>query len=201
MPLWRRTKGSDTYRITTARKSIPDDQAARVRGYVISMSIRIVCFLLAAVTSGWVRWTLVACALVIPYIAVVYANGGREPTAIPPTRCDRARARVARQFSEATTSRCLIGHREVAGGEWQDRTVSLTNPGVVVANRTYRVTEIVGTSTDSLEDAVQNGVGRAAETLRHLDWFEVTEIRGQIDGCNVKHWQVGMKVGFRLEDS
>jgi len=84
VPLWRRTKGSDTYRITTARKSIPDDQAARVRGYVISMSIRIVCFLLAAVTSGWVRWTLVACALVIPYIAVVYANGGREPTGDPP---------------------------------------------------------------------------------------------------------------------
>jgi flavin-binding protein dodecin len=72
---------------------------------------------------------------------------------------------------------------------------------VIVANRTYRVTEIVGTSTDGLEDAVQNGVGRAAETLRHLDWFEVTEIRGQIDGSHVKHWQVGMKVGFRLEDS
>jgi hypothetical protein len=84
VPGWRRTKTSDTYRITTARKSIPDDQATRVRGYVISMSIRIVCFLLAAVTSGWVRWTLVAGALVIPYIAVVYANGGREPTADPP---------------------------------------------------------------------------------------------------------------------
>jgi len=70
-----------------------------------------------------------------------------------------------------------------------------------VANRTYRVTEIVGTSTDGLEDAVRNGIGRAAETLRHLDWFEVTEIRGQVDGGNVKHWQVGVKIGFRLEDS
>jgi flavin-binding protein dodecin len=73
--------------------------------------------------------------------------------------------------------------------------------GVPVANRTYRVTEIVGTSTDGVEDAVRNGVKRASETLRHLDWFEVTEVRGQIDGSEVRHWQVGMKIGFRLEDA
>jgi flavin-binding protein dodecin len=70
-----------------------------------------------------------------------------------------------------------------------------------VANRTYRVTEIVGTSTDSVDDAVRNGIKRASETLRHLDWFEVTQVRGQIDGHEVKHWQVGVKIGFRLEDS
>ena len=70
-----------------------------------------------------------------------------------------------------------------------------------MANRTYRVTEIVGTSTEGIDDAVQNGLRRAGETLRHLDWFEVTQIRGQVDDGGVKHWQVGMKVGFRLEDS
>jgi dodecin len=70
-----------------------------------------------------------------------------------------------------------------------------------VANRTYRVTEIVGTSTEGVDDAVRNGVARASQTLRHLDWFEVTQIRGQIDDSNVRHWQVGMKLGFRLEDS
>jgi len=70
-----------------------------------------------------------------------------------------------------------------------------------VANRTYRLTEIVGTSTESMEDAVRNGISRASETVRHLDWFEVTEVRGQIDGSNVRHWQVGLKVGFRLEDA
>jgi len=70
-----------------------------------------------------------------------------------------------------------------------------------VTNRTYRVTEIVGTSPTSLEDAVRNGVNRAAETLRHLDWLEVTEIRGQIVDGEVQHWQVGVKIGFRLEDS
>jgi flavin-binding protein dodecin len=68
-------------------------------------------------------------------------------------------------------------------------------------NRTYRVTEIVGTSSDGLDAAVANGIARAAATLRHLDWFEVTEIRGQIVGGAVQHWQVGMKIGFRLEDA
>ena len=70
-----------------------------------------------------------------------------------------------------------------------------------MADRTYRLTEIVGTSTESMEAAVRNGVSRASETLRHLDWFEVTEVRGQIDGGEVRHWQVGMKIGFRLEDA
>ena len=70
-----------------------------------------------------------------------------------------------------------------------------------MANRTYRVTEIVGTSTEGVDDAVRNGVARASQTLRHLDWFEITQIRGQIDESSVRHWQVGMKLGFRLEDS
>ena len=68
-------------------------------------------------------------------------------------------------------------------------------------NRTYRVTEIVGTSTDGVDAAVSNGIARAGGTLRHLDWFEVTEIRGQIVDGAVQHWQVGMKLGFRLEDA
>lgn len=68
-------------------------------------------------------------------------------------------------------------------------------------NRTYRVTEIVGTSTEGLDQAIRNGVGRAAETLRHLDWFEVTEVRGHLVDGQIEHIQVGMKVGFRLEDS
>ncbi|MFW6203920.1 MAG: dodecin [Actinomycetota bacterium] len=68
-------------------------------------------------------------------------------------------------------------------------------------NRTYRVTELVGTSTTGVDDAISNGIGRAAQTLRHLDWFEVTEIRGYIVNGQIEHYQVGMKVGFRLEDS
>jgi flavin-binding protein dodecin len=70
-----------------------------------------------------------------------------------------------------------------------------------VTDRTYRVTEIVGTSPESIDAAVRNGVRRAGETLRHLDWFEITEVRGQIVDGEVAHFQVGLKVGFRLEDS
>ncbi|MFI5674415.1 dodecin [Streptomyces cellulosae] len=70
-----------------------------------------------------------------------------------------------------------------------------------MSNHTYRVTEIVGTSPESVEQAVRNGISRASQTLRNLDWFEVTEVRGQIEDGQVAHWQVGLKVGFRLEES
>jgi dodecin len=66
-------------------------------------------------------------------------------------------------------------------------------------SHTYRVTEIVGTSSESIDDAIKGAVGRAAETLRGLDWFEVTEIRGHIEDGAVGHVQVGLKVGFRLD--
>lgn len=69
-----------------------------------------------------------------------------------------------------------------------------------MANRTYRVSEIVGTSTSGTDDAITNGIARAEQTLRNLDWFEVVGVRGQIVGGSVAHYQVTMKVGFRLED-
>lgn len=69
-----------------------------------------------------------------------------------------------------------------------------------MASHTYRVTELVGTSDVGLEEAIRNGLGRAAQTLRHLDWFEVTQIRGHVEGGDVQHFQVGLKVGFRMED-
>jgi dodecin len=73
--------------------------------------------------------------------------------------------------------------------------------GADMSNRTYRVSEIVGTSDVGVDEAVRNGIARAAETLRHLDWFEVTQVRGHIVDGRVEHYQVGMKIGFRLEDS
>jgi dodecin len=69
-----------------------------------------------------------------------------------------------------------------------------------MTNHTYRVTEIVGTSPDGIEPAIRNAVARAGETLRNLDWFEITQVRGQIEGSEIAHWQVGLKVGFRLEE-
>jgi hypothetical protein len=68
-----------------------------------------------------------------------------------------------------------------------------------MADHTYRVTEIVGSSPESVQQAIRNGVDRASQTLRNLEWFEVTEIRGQIADGAVAHFQVGMKLGFRLE--
>ena len=69
-----------------------------------------------------------------------------------------------------------------------------------MTDRTYRITEIVGTSPEGITEAVDNGIKRAGQTLRHLDWFEVTGIRGQISDTDVSHYQVTMKIGFRLED-
>ncbi|HEX6074942.1 MAG TPA: dodecin [Micromonosporaceae bacterium] len=64
----------------------------------------------------------------------------------------------------------------------------------------YRVTEIVGSSPNSIDEAIRNAIVRAGATLRHLDWFEVTETRGHIENGQVGHFQVTLKVGFRLED-
>jgi flavin-binding protein dodecin len=69
-----------------------------------------------------------------------------------------------------------------------------------MTSRTYRVTEIVGTAPESVDAAIKNGIARAAKSLRHIDWFEVTEVRGHVLDGQVEHFQVGLKVGFRLED-
>jgi flavin-binding protein dodecin len=68
-----------------------------------------------------------------------------------------------------------------------------------MSRHVYSVTEVYGSSPDSLDDAIRNAVATAAGTLRHLEWFEVTEIRGHIDGNKVDHFQVGVKLGFRYE--
>lgn len=69
-----------------------------------------------------------------------------------------------------------------------------------MSNRTYRLTEIVGTSPEGVDAAIRNGVHRASQTIRHVDWFEVTNVRGHVVDGEVDHFQVTMKVGFRLED-
>jgi flavin-binding protein dodecin len=67
-------------------------------------------------------------------------------------------------------------------------------------NRTYVVNEVVGTSDQDVNSAIRNGIKRASQTLRNLDWFEVVEVRGAILDGEVAHYQVTMKVGFRLEE-
>ena len=67
-------------------------------------------------------------------------------------------------------------------------------------DNTYKVTEIVGTSAKGVDEAIENGVKKAAQTLRNLDWFEVVGVRGHLADGAVGHYQVTMKVGFRIDD-
>jgi flavin-binding protein dodecin len=69
-----------------------------------------------------------------------------------------------------------------------------------MSNRTYRVTEIVGTSEEGVDQAIRNGIARASQTLRHLDWFEVTQVRGQVVDGAPQHFQVSAS-GSRTPDA
>ena len=63
----------------------------------------------------------------------------------------------------------------------------------------YKKVEIVGSSPNSLQEAIENGVAKAAETLHNLRWFEVVETRGQLDDGQIAHWQVTLKIGFTID--
>mgnify|MGYP006311957511 CR=1 FL=1 len=63
----------------------------------------------------------------------------------------------------------------------------------------YKKIELTGSSTKGIQDAIENAVAHAAKSVRKLDWFEMTEIRGHIDDGEIQHWQVTVKIGFRLE--
>lgn len=69
-----------------------------------------------------------------------------------------------------------------------------------MTDHTYAVSSIVGTSSQDLSHAITNAIERASRTLRHLDWFELAEVRGAIEDGRVGQYQVTLKVGFRLED-
>ena len=64
----------------------------------------------------------------------------------------------------------------------------------------YKSLELTGSSTVSIDDAVSSAIKRAAKTIRNLRWFEVQQVRGQIENDEVAHWQVSMKVGFALDE-
>jgi flavin-binding protein dodecin len=68
-----------------------------------------------------------------------------------------------------------------------------------MSHSVYSVSEVVGSSTESIDDAVKGAISRAAQTLHNLDWFEVAEIRGRIEDGTC-HFQVRVKVGFRLDE-
>jgi dodecin len=69
-----------------------------------------------------------------------------------------------------------------------------------VSEHVYRITEVVGSSPESVQHAISNGVARVARTVRNVEWFEVTELRGHVTDGAIDAYQVGLKVGFRLEE-
>ncbi len=69
-----------------------------------------------------------------------------------------------------------------------------------MSEHVYKVVELVGSSATSIEDAVQAAITRANQTLRNLRWFEVLETRGQVEDGKILHYQVTLKVGFKMED-
>lgn len=69
-----------------------------------------------------------------------------------------------------------------------------------MSDHVYKVIELVGSSTAGTDDAIRNAISRASHTLKNLDWFEVVETRGHLEDGKVTHYQVKLKVGFRLED-
>ena len=69
-----------------------------------------------------------------------------------------------------------------------------------MSNNVYSITEIVGSSTTSVEDAIKTAIAKTSESKRNLDWFEVVGVRGHVEGGAVAHYQVTLKVGFKLDD-
>jgi flavin-binding protein dodecin len=70
-----------------------------------------------------------------------------------------------------------------------------------MSEHVYKTIELVGSSPAGAEEAVRNAIAKAAETVRNLRWFQVTETRGHIDGGKIAHWQVTLKIGFTLDES
>ena len=67
-------------------------------------------------------------------------------------------------------------------------------------DHTYKLIELVGTSTVGIQDAIDHALQRAAKTIKNMRWFQVMETRGEIDHDKVAHWQVTLKIGFTIED-
>lgn len=69
-----------------------------------------------------------------------------------------------------------------------------------MSGHTYKKIEIVGSSEKGLQDAIENAIGKASQTIRNLRWFEVVETRGHIEEGRIAHWQVTVKIGFTLDE-
>jgi flavin-binding protein dodecin len=85
-------------------------------------------------------------------------------------------------------------------GEGPARIAGPPTEEAVVSNHVYRLSEIVGSSPTSVDEAIRTALRKAARTVRNIEWFETQEIRGQVVDGDVAHFQVRLKIGFRVED-
>ena len=69
-----------------------------------------------------------------------------------------------------------------------------------MSEHVYKTIELYGSSKEGMQDAIEKAVAKAGETVRNLRWFQMTEVRGHVDEGKVQYWQVGVKVGFTLEE-
>ena len=69
-----------------------------------------------------------------------------------------------------------------------------------MTDKVYKMIDVVGTSSTTLEDAIRNAVTKSSKTVRNMSWFEVVETRGRIDGGDVAQWQVTVRIGFAVQD-
>jgi len=76
----------------------------------------------------------------------------------------------------------------------------MKDSGGLMAEHVYKLVELTGSSKTNIEDAIQNAIAKASQTVRHMHWFQVVDTRGTVDNGKVEYWQVTVKVGFRLED-
>ncbi len=89
----------------------------------------------------------------------------------------------------------MAGHNSIQGNF---RHIEET---VMSDHHTYKLIDLVGSSKTSIEDAINNALAECAKSVRNMDWFEVTETRGHIENGQVAHFQVSIRVGFRISDS
>ena len=124
-------------------------------------------------------------------------------------RCSLFLINAGRGFSFQQRNQPTCGRRSLNSVGWEKVGLATFKEfGLATGSRenempdhVYRIIEIAGSSEKSIEDAVQNAVGRASRTLRQVGWFEVVETRGHIQDGKVAHYQVALKVGFTLEDA
>jgi hypothetical protein len=78
--------------------------------------------------------------------------------------------------------------------------INLIIERLIMSDHTYKIMDLVGTSPNSIEEAVKNAIEKAARSVRNMRWLQIMETRGHIDNQKVSHWQVVIKIGFTLED-